>query len=90
MERFLDNLLGRKRERIAVCILKDHTEILFLTKEIDAIQERTKEKMNELIEIEENKSRKIWKEIHGKMIEKSLINKKEDLSYRNGVMYTVK
>ena len=88
MDRFLDHLLGRKSKKTAICILKDHTEILFLTKELDGIQKRTVEKVNALIEIEEKKSQEIWKEIENKLIEKSLISKKESLSYRNGIMYT--
>lgn len=83
----IEHLLGGERKKNPICILRDHTEIMFLIKQVDAINKEFKRKVEELLDIANAESKIIWSDIESKLKDKDLIKTTEGLSYKNGALY---
>lgn len=88
MKNFIENLFFSNRKKVPVAILKNHTDILFLTKQLDAIAEKATNDREAIEKKFHEEKDKIWEQISKLAVEKGFIdNVKDDLNFDDGVLF---
>lgn len=85
----MERIFGIPKKRTPLLILSEETQILFLSKRLNSLEEEHSKAHKEICEKYNKQKNEIWEDIVDILKDRNIVQKNEELEFSDGVLYEV-